>query len=232
MCPLLLLWDIDGTLLTCRTGVDALQRALLNRYGVIDDLSRVEMAGRTDTAIAEEIAASHPGHSVEPAGLLDAYLEEMEEMLPSRGGTVFPGVREILDWSHAHPEVHNALLTGNIEKGAHLKLRRFDLDGFFEFGAFGSDSSNRNDLGPVVLDRARARLKRDFSLDHTWVIGDTPRDIDCGRALGCRVLAVATGNYPVETLGAADLAVRDLSDYQAVIRRICPNGAGAPAPDS
>lgn len=227
MHPLLLLWDIDGTLLSCRTGVDALQRALLNRYGVIDDLTKVEMAGRTDTAIAEEVARRHPGHSVDGAELLEAYLVELEEMLPSRGGTVFPGVREILDWSHEHPEVHNALLTGNIERGAHLKLQRFDLDRFFEFGAFGSDSPNRNDLGPVVLERARARLKKDFSLERTWVIGDTPRDIECGRALGCRVLAVATGNYPVETLGAADVAVRDFSDHRAVIRTICPNGAPA-----
>lgn len=225
MRPLLLLWDIDGTLLSCRTGVDALQRALLNRYGVIDDLSKVEMAGRTDTAIAEEIAGRHPGHSVDPAGLLEAYLEEMEEMLPSRGGTVFPGVREILDWSHEHPEVHNALLTGNLEKGAHLKLRRFDLDRFFEFGAFGDDSPNRNDLGPVALERARTRLKKDFSLDRTWVIGDTPRDIECARALGCRVLALATGSYPLETLGGADLALQDLSDHRAVIGALVRHGA-------
>ena len=227
MHPLLLLWDIDGTLLTCRTGVDALQRALLNRYGVMADLSLVEMAGRTDTAIAEEIAGQHPGYSVEAGALLEAYLVELEAMLPSRGGTVFPGVREILEWSHEHPEVHNALLTGNIERGAHLKLRRFDLDRFFEFGAFGSDSPNRNELGPVALERARERLKKDFSLEHTWVIGDTPRDIECGRALGCRVLAVATGKYPVESLRGADLAVRDLSDHRAVIQTICPNGAPA-----
>ncbi|MCC7517845.1 MAG: haloacid dehalogenase-like hydrolase [Verrucomicrobiae bacterium] len=220
MRPILMLWDIDGTLLSCRTGVASLQRALLNGFGVLDDLSRMDLAGRPDTAIAEEIAARHPGHGIDPWELLENYLVELEAMLPSREGIVFPGVREILNWSHEHPEVHNALLTGNIERGAYLKLKRFDLDRFFEFGAFGDDSSDRNRLGPVALDRARARLKKDFALERTWVIGDTPRDIACARALGCKALAVATGSHPVESLMEADLALRDLSDHCAVIRAI------------
>ncbi len=224
MPPILVLWDIDGTLLSCRAGVDALQRALLNRFAILDDLSGLHLAGRTDTAIAEEIASRHPGHAIDPWELLEAYLLELEELLPKRDGVVFPGVREILDWADAHPEVHNALLTGNIEKGARLKLRRFGLDRFFEFGAFGDDSADRNRLGPIALGRARARLKKEFALARTWVIGDTPRDIACARALGCRALAVATGGYPLEALGEADLAVPDFSDHRAVVRALARCG--------
>ncbi len=223
MHPLLLLWDIDGTLLfTSGAGEEALRQTLKNRFGILDDLGGVEMAGRTDTSIAQDICNRHPTHALNPDDLLEAYLEILPECLAFKKGGVFPGVRELLDWSHAHPEVHNALLTGNIQRGAFAKLRHYQLDQYFEFGAFGDDSPDRNRLGPVALERARTILKKDFHINFTWVIGDTPKDIACGRALGCKVLAVATSRYPLLELERhkPDLAVANLSDVQKIIHRL------------
>jgi phosphoglycolate phosphatase len=146
-------------------------------------------------------------------------LEELPKQLAKKKGGPCVGVKELLDWSHAHPEVHNALLTGNVKRGAFLKLKYYGLDKFFEFGAFGDDSPDRNKLGPIALERARTLLKKDFHINYTWVIGDTPRDIDCARALGCKVLAVATGRYSVAHLEQyqPNMAFENLLDYASII---------------
>ncbi len=223
MHPVLLLWDIDGTLIVSGgAGEEALRQALLNRFGIIDDLGDIEIAGRTDTSIAADICRKHEGHDLEPAELLEAYLEHLPIVLKKKKGHVCPGVGGLLEWSHAHKEVHNALLTGNVKRGAYIKLGHYGLDGFFEFGAFGDDSSDRNRLGPIALDRAREHLKKDFHLESTWVIGDTPRDIQCARVLGCKVLAVATGRFSVEQLRAhaPEIVVADLSGRDALINEL------------
>jgi phosphoglycolate phosphatase len=220
MHPLLLLWDIDCTLLVSGgAGEEALRQSLLNKFGIIDDLSDIEIAGRTDMLIAMDVAKKFVDHNIEPKEFLDGYLEYLQQLLPKKQGRRCPGVKEILDWSHAHPEVHNALLTGNLQRGAFLKLKHYQLDSYFEFGAFSDDSHDRNKLGPIALERARKHLNKDFHIEYTWVIGDTPKDIACGRALGCKVAAVATGRYTVEQLEThqPDLLYQDLSDYQKVI---------------
>lgn len=221
MHPILLLWDIDDTLLsTGGAGMAALCQAFHRCTGIRSALEDIEVAGRTDRAILREICRKfqRPGLTVKK--MLAEYLSELPKLLPLRKGRVYPGVRKILEWSHAHPEVHNGLLTGNVERGAHLKLAHYGLDSFFEFGAFGDDSPDRNRLGPIVLRRARRRLKKDFQIESTWVIGDTPHDIACGRALGCKVLAVATGHYSLRQLKACrpNLVFKDLSDHRRMIR--------------
>lgn len=229
MPPLLLLWDIDGTLLhSGGAGEEALRQALLKRCGIQDDLKGVEMAGRTDPSIMRDICLRHPNRGLGPQAFLEGYLEELSAWLPRRKGYVMPGVRELLEWAHAHPEVHNAILTGNIERGARLKLTHYQLEIFFEFGAFGDDSADRNQLGPIALKRARAHLRKDFNLHFTWVIGDTPQDVTCARALGCRMLAVATGQHTAAELERCgpDVTLPDLSDRDRVIAVL--TGAAAP----
>jgi phosphoglycolate phosphatase-like HAD superfamily hydrolase len=228
MHPLLLLWDIDGTLILAGgAGEEALRQALLNGFGIRDDLKDVEMAGRTDISILDDICRRHPGRGLTPEKYLEGYLAELPLWLPRRKGRVLPGVRELLEWAHAHPEVHNALLTGNVSAGAHLKLKHYGLDRFFEFGAYGDDSGDRNKLGPLALERARAHLKKDFHIRFTWVIGDTPHDVTCARALGCKALAVATGKHSVRTLQDChpDAVFSDLSDRARVINRLLMDGA-------
>lgn len=221
MHPLLLLWDIDSTLLySGGAGEEALRQVLLNHFGILDDLGDIEIAGRTDTAIIFDICRKHKTHHLSATEFLELYLEHLPSSLAKKKGGVFPGVREILEWSHAHPEVHNALLTGNVKKGAFFKLTHFGLDPYFEFGAFGDDSMDRNQLGPIALERARTQLNKDFHIHFTWVIGDTPRDIHCAQALGCKALAVGTGRYSVKALEAhkPDRVVSNLSDYSSIIR--------------
>ncbi len=223
MYPLLLLWDIDGTLIVSGgAGEEALRQALLNCFGVLDDFSDVEIAGRTDTAIIADLCRKYKDHGCETAELLESYLKYLPEVLLQEKGRVCPGIRELLAWSHEHPEIHNALLTGNVKKGAYLKLEYYKLDSFFEFGAFGDDSMDRNQLGPVVLERARIQLSKDFRIESTWIIGDTPRDVACARALGCKVLAVATGRYSVAQLQVyqPDAVFPDLSRIHEVIAHL------------
>lgn len=220
MHPLLLLWDIDGTLISTKgAGRYAIRTALLNRFGIIDDLGYIRMAGRTDSSILQEIANQHPTHNIDLAEFAEAYLELLPESISKHPTVVHPGTREILEWAHEHQEVHNALLTGNLKRGAFIKMEHFGMKKYFEFGAFADDSSDRNKLGPVALQRARDLLKKDFHIEYTWIIGDTPKDIACARALGCKALAVATGDYSVAELKSfePDLVLENLTDHQKVI---------------
>src|SRR6185369_16652039 len=118
------------------------------------------------------------------------------------GASLFPGVRELLERLNKLDDVLVGLLTGNILRGAELKLRRWNLEPYFRFGAFGDDHENRSVLAQIALDKARALSGRPFSGAETTVIGDTPKDITCARAIGARAVAVATGSISREALAA------------------------------
>ena len=128
-----------------------------------------------------------------------------------------PGVLGILEEAHRRPEFVQALLTGNIEKGARLKLTRYGVNHFFEFGAFADDSSVRNELGPHAQRRAHERHREIFSPDRIFVIGDTPHDVACARAMGAKAIAVATGSFTAEQLRecGADAVFTDFAHPQA-----------------
>lgn len=222
--PVLLLWDIDGTLIVSHgAGFRAMERALIKRFGVKCDLGKIAWAGRTDSWIVSEV--------LRQAGLPDtmqntqAYLESYLEMLPlelSSGpqGQVLPGVAELLEAVHRHPNITQGLLTGNLHRGAELKLTHFKVWHYFEFGAFADDSPHRNDLGPHALRRAREKHAADFVAERTFIIGDTPHDIECGRVIGARTIAVATGHFTVSQLQACQptAVFADLSDTAAFLR--------------
>jgi phosphoglycolate phosphatase len=126
---------------------------------------------------------------------METYLVSLEEQLPQREGIVHPGILEILELSRQRPDLVNALLTGNLERGAKLKLTHYNIWHYFEFGAFADDSSNRNDLGPVALRRAYEKKGVQIPPEKVFVIGDTPHDIACARVIGAKAIAVATGGY-------------------------------------
>ena len=221
MHPVLLLWDIDSTLIwSGGAGEEALRQALLNDFGVIGDLNEIEIAGRTDRAIVRTIVEHfHLEPGSEPA-FIECYLAGLPGEMSKHHGGVLPGVEKLLNYAHEHPQIHNAILTGNMRRGAEIKLSHYGLWKYFEFGAFGDDDIDRNKLGPIALERARDHLKRDFVIGHTWLIGDTAHDIHCGKALGCKTLAVATGRYSIQQLSALqpDLVLKDLSDFESVCR--------------
>lgn len=221
----LFLFDIDGTLLlTGHAGEHALRRALEERFGVDDDLSAISFAGSTDGAIVRQMFAAH-GISPTPeniADLLDGYVYHLARELPRRGGCVLPGIIALLDELHARGDCVLGLLTGNVEKGAELKLTHYGVWHYFEFGAFADDHVDRNKLGPVAHSRAAERHGVSFEAKDVFVLGDTTRDIDCARAAGFVAVAIATGGCSAGQLAAhrPDFLFENLADTRGVMDKL------------
>jgi phosphoglycolate phosphatase-like HAD superfamily hydrolase len=213
--PLLLLWDIDGTLLQ-RASTEhgrALREAAARVHG-LDSLDGVaaEYAGRTDAAILRDLLrlAGVPDGAIDAHAdaVRDASAEAFRRLCPSDlSGFVAAGVPDVLATLAARPDGYRqALLTGNFEPIARLKMERAGLGAYFEAGqgAFGSDAVARAALPPIARRRAGS-----WPRERTVVIGDTPRDIACARADEVRVIAVATGPFGIEQLADADAVVDD-----------------------
>jgi phosphoglycolate phosphatase-like HAD superfamily hydrolase len=215
----LILFDIDGTLLRCGPQVyDVFMGALLEVYGTPVDPRGYSFAGRTDPGIVHDLLrpAGVPPERVDE-GLPEMrrnYLERLEAGLDRERMRLLPGVLELLQELSARPDVTLGLLTGNWSDGARIKLSRFDLNGFFSFGAFGDDGVSRDLLPPVALDRAFHATGRRFQPEEALIIGDSLLDVACGQASGVPVLAVATGYTPADQLAAAgaDWVAEDLWD--------------------
>ena len=202
----LLLWDIDGTLV-CTDGAG--ERSLLilikELYGrELGEKLPVKLAGRTDVSIARDILKFLEIESTpeEERRFRDAYLERLPITLPAGKSKLHPGIAEILEAVHAHAEIHQGLLTGNHEAGAKLKLGHLGIWKYFEFGAFADDSHIRDELGPFALRRAKEKLGIDFPPERVFIIGDTQHDVACGKAIGAKTIAVATGSFSVAELEA------------------------------
>jgi|AP48_1055490.scaffolds.fasta_scaffold24219_2 phosphoglycolate phosphatase-like HAD superfamily hydrolase len=198
----LLLFDIDGTLLTTDGASGrAFESALIDVYGTAGPIGEVSFAGKTDPQIAYELLehAKIP-RSVVKAKLEDLwnrYLKHFDNELLSSVVRPFPGVAECLN--HIESKADQALLgllTGNIEPGAQRKLDASGL-GFsrFQIGAFGSDSENRDELPMIAATRAKTLASVRHECEDLVIVGDTPADISCGEAVGARTIAVATGVY-------------------------------------
>jgi phosphoglycolate phosphatase-like HAD superfamily hydrolase len=212
---MLFLFDIDGTLVdTGGAGMQALQEASHELFGHIGP--PLDLAGSTDLGVVANIFAyfGKPATAEETAAYFDVYLRRLEWNL-SQGlfpGRVLDGVPEVLAALAAKPGATLGLLTGNTAAGAAAKMRHFGLDHYFAFGAHGCDHADRNLLGPIALKRAAVHAGRGFTSEETLVIGDTPKDIACARAIGARCLAVATGRFSAAELRlhAPDLVVESL----------------------
>lgn len=221
----LVLFDIDGTLITSGgAGEHALRLALKERFGIVDDLRDIEIAGKTDSGITRRILKKHGlEQSMENiSAFYDTYLHFLAQQLPVKKGRLLPGILELLEAIKALPDVAMALLTGNLSRGAELKLTQYGLWDYFEFGAFADDHQDRNQLGRFAQSRALDKHGVEFDVHRTFVIGDTPHDIDCGRAFGAKTAAIATGNFSREQLAThqPDFLFDDLSNVQEVIARL------------
>lgn len=233
----LLLWDIDGTLIsTGRAGEFALQDSIRSTLGAPPDLSGIEIAGRTDRAIATQILRKY-GHDPSfenVARFLDGYVQALATRLPQRRpfGSVLAGIAEILEAIHRRADLAQGLLTGNIRRGARLKLEHYEVFHYFEFGAFADDDEDRNRLPPFAKGRAESLFRVGFAPESIFVIGDTPHDVACGKAIGARTIAVATGRFSADELAraGADITFPDLNDPGAFFAFIeLPCAPKAPA---
>jgi phosphoglycolate phosphatase len=221
----LLLFDIDGTLIhSGGAGVHALKSAFKERFGIADDLRGVEIAGMTDSGIVVSILKKHdiPATNENVSAFLDSYVHFLSLELPRRKGKLLPGVLDLLADLKSRPHLVLALLTGNVSRGARLKLEHYGVWHFFEFGAFADDHQDRNRLGSFARARAQEKHRREFSVSQIDVIGDTPRDIVCGKAIGARTIAVATGTWSREQLAEhqPDFLIDDLSDVKGIIHTL------------
>ncbi len=203
---IVLFWDIDGTLLTtARAGVFAWEDSVRELTDRDFDLSAIRTAGMTDYQIAlctiETLGLDASASNVER--LLRRYEELLPGSLPRRDGRVLDNVREILELLEVErPDVRSYLLTGNTRAGARAKLTYYGLARFFSDGAYAEDTAARSSIATRALELARQAGP--VGDDTIFVIGDTPHDIECARAIGAKTIAVATGGYSVEELRPHD----------------------------
>lgn len=216
------LFDIDGTLLnTGGAGQAAMEAALRELFDPDKPVMGIPAAGRTDYAITSDLFAYY---GIVPTPELwqqfvTTYLRLLPESLKKTTGTVLPGVPELLEILSGRDDLMLGLLTGNFRDGAWLKLQHYGLHRHFQFGGFGDHHLHRDDVAREALQEVRRLYPEATDLERIWVIGDTPSDIRCGRAIGAKVIAVATGIFPFEQLEAEepDHLFRDLSDPEPVL---------------
>jgi phosphoglycolate phosphatase-like HAD superfamily hydrolase len=229
----ILLWDIDGTLIRSARpdGYKEYTVPVLEElFGTAGQLADMHVSGMTDMQIFLEALRNHGvthDDLRERMHVLSERLTAEARKITGNGVTFFkllPGVRETLEALDRHPRYRSALLTGNIEPMAYLKMELVGLERFFSLpGAFGDESHNRRDLPALAADRIRKHLQLDLPPEHFIVIGDTPNDIDCARHFGARALAVGTGRfYTREEIlqHSPDKFLPDLSDAGAVIKTL------------
>jgi len=198
-------------------------------FAIDNAFNGIPLPGRTDAWILSDAVTAHgiPRDSPDLARFIEVYLQHLAIELdkPASGKAVkavMPGVRELLDALAGRDDVYLALLTGNYETAARMKLEYFDLWRYFACGAFGDAAPDRNGLLPKAVARIVECGGPSIDPCDAVVIGDTPLDIACAAASGARSIAVATGNYSVSELRAAgaDVVMQDLSDTAAVLAAI------------
>lgn len=222
----IILFDIDGTLIsTAGAGQSAMNVVSAETGTRRGDSAKLKYAGRTDKAIIRDHLQEYgiPETPENYQAYRDRFLQRLPDHLSARQGHVLPHVpttiARLLELSY-----ELGLVTGNMRDAARLKLEHYGLAGYFytrgpanngqraAMGGFGDDHFHRDDLAREALEDVRQRLGQHLSGDDVWVVGDTPRDVSCAKAIGANVLAVATGSYSLEELRQtdADLVCHDL----------------------
>ena len=224
----LILWDIDGTLLTTGpVGRRALELGACRAAGLAE-APWVAMAGKTDPQILKELLSLAGLAPEDVRRVLPRALEEAELVLAAaadrmrQDGAVHPGVPELLEALSSVEGVRQSLLTGNVAANALVKVRTFGLDRYLDtdVGAYGTGHPERERLVPIALERVRERRGETYRPDEVWVVGDTPRDLSCARAGGVRCLIVGTGSDGFDAVRAldADAVVENLAETELVAK--------------
>lgn len=225
----LVLFDIDGTLLwSDGAGRRAIHRALIEIFGDTGPEDH-RFDGKTDPQIVRELMrlVGHDDEAIDDCmeELFARYVTCLREELqdPRHHAVALPGVMTLLDVLEQRSDVTLGLLTGNLVDGARAKLEAVGIDpDRFVVGAYGTDHELRPELPAIAQRRAREQLGFDLAGSDIVIIGDTPADVECGRAIGARAIGVATGRYSTEVLAThgAEAVFNDLSNTPAVVRAI------------
>jgi phosphoglycolate phosphatase len=230
----LILWDIDGTIVIVKRGVyDPLFAEMCRKvYGKDVEMGNYRYSGKTDRGIIHELG--------EMAGFSEVDIEErlpeatefiargLEERLEEKDITLLPNVLELLEIFDKHEGVVQGLLTGNLPECAELKLRPFGVQKYFKFGVYGIESRDRNDLGPIALERAIEHMPHPpMHPKDVVIIGDSIRDIECANAIGATCILTLTGHTKMEEIAHLDPdhIVEDLSDTEQIMRMVLGEAA-------
>jgi phosphoglycolate phosphatase-like HAD superfamily hydrolase len=221
----LVLFDIDGTLVhTGHAGTQAFAKTFATEFNLHHGAEKMKFAGRTDVSLVREFFRLHalPETPEHFAQFFGRYVFWLDHILARSKTQICPGVWELIhDLQNLPQPPALGLLTGNIRLGAEIKLRHFGLWEIFQFGGFADDHEERDHIAAAALARGRRVLGKNLSPPEVVVIGDTPFDVRCGKFIGAKTLAVATGGAKLEELKALkpDWAVADLTHISA--REIC-----------
>jgi phosphoglycolate phosphatase-like HAD superfamily hydrolase len=222
----LVLFDIDGTLVhTGGAGVRAFAKTFATEFNLHHGSEKMKFAGRTDVSLVREFFKIHaldesPAHFRQ---FFERYVFWLDHMVDHGTGEECVGARNFVEELLRLPQPPMlGLLTGNIRLGAEIKLRRYGLWDFFVMGAFADDHEDRNHIAVAALERGRRILDPHLQPQEIVVIGDTPFDVRCGKFIGAKTIAVATGGAKYEDLKphGADWTVPDLSHLSS--REVCP----------
>jgi phosphoglycolate phosphatase-like HAD superfamily hydrolase len=217
----LVLFDIDGTLVhTGHAGTQAFAKTFATEFKLHHGTEKIKFSGRTDVSLVREFFHIHalpetPEHFTQ---FFARYVFWLDHILARSRTQICPGVGELIRDLQILPQPPAlGLLTGNIRLGAEIKLRHFGLWEFFQFGGFADDHEERDHIAAAALARARRVLGKDLQPQEVVVIGDTPFDVRCGKFIGAKTLAVATGGAKLDGLKKCqpDLAVADLTHISA-----------------
>ena len=210
------LFDIDGTLITTGgAGKQAFLQTLQKTFDVEAIDPGVPFAGRTDRGIVGDLFAHFDiaANDQNWQRFTDAYLQLLPGCLAQCSGKVLPGIQSFLEKIGRHSDIQLGILTGNMAKGASIKLRHYGLDHHFDFGGFGDQHTNRDRVARQALNATHQRWGRDVAAEQIFVIGDTPADIRCGKAIGAHTVGVCTGKYSAQelTAEAANFVLEDFT---------------------
>jgi len=218
---------LDWTLLyTGGAGLRALNHAFLRLHGIPEGAKGVTLDGKTDPAICREMIRSHLKRDASPAeikAMCDAYLEQLAIEVPiSPGFKILPGIPQILEALSKRSDVLMALGTGNLKRGAEIKLKRPDFWRYFDVGGYADDSEIRSELLAAAVRRANEKVGKPFAPRDVIVIGDTLHDIHAARAIGATIVAVASGTVKAEVLASEhpDILWPDLANTDEVLKRL------------
>lgn len=208
-------------------GRRAIGRVLAERFNVPAEAANIPMSGKTDPQILTEILAVAGWNDADiekrMGELLDIYLSILEdEIAASRYYIIHPGVVDLLNNLHTRTDTYLGLLTGNVERGARMKLSRFELNHFFPTGAYGSDSANRMDLPAIAAKRAHKHFNIEFVPAEIVIIGDAINDVLCAKGYGAKSIAVNTGRTSWEDLERhePDYLFKNLGDTNMIVQAI------------
>ena len=219
------LFDIDGTLLrTGGAGQKAMERALTDVFGVPEPWEDIPAAGRTDRAITHDLFTYHElaPNEQQWAEFQTVYFRHLSSTLAQLEGAVLPGIQTLLDHIATRPDISMGLLTGNFREAARIKLQHYAIDQHFAYGGYGDHHHDRDDVARVAYAEACRHLEREVDPSAICVIGDTPSDVKCARAIGARAIAVATGMFTVDELARSqpDELYEDFSSPELFLARL------------